>query len=105
MKHDPKVKIFYSDRYFYILQEICHNVCRCLLPWWNKVFYFDISLRYPTLEVQYSKILSGESILLAKSKEYTLFYIPDKFQGVWMTKLFRRSVFDRSLNRGLGKKI
>ena len=24
----------------------------------------------------------GELILLAKSKEYTLFYIPDKFQGI-----------------------
>ena len=38
-------------------------------------------------------------ILLAKFKEYTLFHIPDKFQGDWMTKFFRRSVFDRSLTK------
>ena len=29
-------------------------------------------LFYPTLEVQHAKILSGESILLANTKEYTL---------------------------------
>ena len=29
MKHDPEVKIFYSDRYFYISQEISHNACPC----------------------------------------------------------------------------
>ena len=29
MKHDPEVKISYSDRYFYISQEISHNVCPC----------------------------------------------------------------------------
>ena len=40
----------------------------------------------------------GELILLAKSNEYTLLYILDKFQGVWMTKIFRRSVLDRSLS-------
>ena len=59
MKHDPEVKIYYSDRYFNISQEISHNACPCKLPSWNKIFYFNISLRYPTLEVQYSKILSG----------------------------------------------
>ena len=41
----------------------------------------------------------GDSILLAKTKEYTLLYIPNKFQGVWMTKKFWRSVFYRSLKR------
>ena len=29
MEHDPEVKIFYSDRYFYISQEISHTACRC----------------------------------------------------------------------------
>ena len=29
MKHDPEVKIFYSDRYFYISQEISYNACPC----------------------------------------------------------------------------
>ena len=27
MKHDPEVKIFNSDRYFYISQEFSHNAC------------------------------------------------------------------------------
>ena len=27
MKHDPEVKIYYSDRYFHISQEISHNAC------------------------------------------------------------------------------
>ena len=49
IKHDPEVIIFYSDRYFYISQEISHNACRCLLPWWNNIFYFDISLGTPLL--------------------------------------------------------
>ena len=38
-----------------------------------------------------------ESILLTQTKEYTLLYIPDKFQGIWMTKFFRMSVFYISL--------
>ena len=29
MKYDPEVKIFYSDRYFLISQEISHNACPC----------------------------------------------------------------------------
>ena len=29
MKHEPEVQIFYSDRYFFISQEISHNACRC----------------------------------------------------------------------------
>ena len=29
IKHDPEVIIFYSDRNFYISQEISHNACRC----------------------------------------------------------------------------
>ena len=28
------------------------------------------------------------SVLLAKTNKYTLLYIPDKFQGVWMTHFF-----------------
>ena len=55
-------------------------------------------IRYPTSEIQYSKILSGGgSILLVKTKEYTMLYITDKSQGVWMTKFFRMSVFYRAL--------
>ena len=30
----------------------------------------------------------GESILFVKTKEHISLYIPDKFQGVWMTILF-----------------
>ena len=59
----------------------------------TSIYHLDTPLwRYNT-----RKYSQGELILLAKSKEYNLFYIPDKFQGVWMTKFFRRSVFDRSL--------
>ena len=29
MKHDPEVQIYYSDRYFYISQEISHKACPC----------------------------------------------------------------------------
>ena len=60
----------------------------------TSIYHLDTPLwRYNT-----RKYSLGELILLAKSKEYTLFYISDKFQDVWMTKFFRRSVFDRSLN-------
>ena len=69
----------------YISQEKSNTACRQLPPWWNLIFCFEISLRYPTLEVQYKTILSGESILLAKSKDHNMLYIPDKFHGVWMT--------------------
>ena len=59
----------------------------------TSIYHLDNPLwRYNT-----RKYSQGELILLAKSKEYNLFYIPDKFQGIWMTKFFRRSVFDRSL--------
>ena len=98
MKHDPEVKIFYSDGYF-----IFHkNFLTTRVPvnfleetrFSTSIYHLDTPLwRYNT-----RKYSLGELILLAKSKEYTLFYIPDKFQGVWMTKIFRRSVFDRSLN-------
>ena len=44
----------------------------------------DILFRYitwlPNNTIKHS--LGGESILLAKSKEYTFLYIPDKFQRV-----------------------
>ena len=61
----------------------------------TSIYHLDIPLwTYNT-----RKYSLGELILLAKSKEYTLLYIPDKFQGAWMTKFFRRSVFYRSLNK------
>ena len=41
MKHDPEVKIFYSDRYFYISQEISQSVF--LL---TSLMEQDILLRY-----------------------------------------------------------
>ena len=42
------------------------------------IYHLDTPLwRYNT-----RKYSLGELILLAKSKEYTLLYIPDKFQGV-----------------------
>ena len=44
----------------------------------TSIYHLDTLLwRYNT-----RKYSLGELILLAKSTEYTLFYIPDKFQGV-----------------------
>ena len=97
MKHDPEVNIFHSVRYFYILQEISHYARPVNFleetRFSTSIDHLDTQLlRYNT-----RKYSLGVLILLAKSKEYTLLYIPDKFQGVWMRKKFRRSVFDRSL--------
>ena len=55
----------------------------------------DILLRYITKVPHFvgtilENTLLGESILSAKTKEYTLLSIPDKYQSVWMTKHFRR---------------
>ena len=62
--------------------------------------YFTSIYRLHTQLWRYNtrKYSLGELILLAKSKEYTLLYIMDKFQGVWMTNFFRMSVFHRSLS-------
>ena len=97
MKHDPEVKIFYSERSFIFHKKfLTTRVPVNFLEesrFSTSIYHLDTPLwRYNT-----RKYSLGELILLAKSKEYTLFYIPDKFQGVWMTKFFRRSVFDRSL--------
>ena len=55
----------------------------------TSIYHVDTPLwRYNT-----RKYSLGELILLAKSKEYTLLYIPDKFQGVWMTKFFAGRCF------------
>ena len=99
IKHDLEVKIFYLDRYFYISQEISHDACPVNFldetRFSTSIYHLDTPLwRYNT-----RKYSLGELILLAKSKKCTLLYTPDKFQGVWMTKNFRRSVFDRSLNK------
>ena len=59
MKHDPEVKNFYSDRHFYNSQETANIARDYELRRWNQILYFDKSLGYPTLEVKYSKILSG----------------------------------------------
>ena len=58
MKHDPEVNIFYSDRNRYISQEFLtpHVAVNFLSE--TKYMYFDKSHGFPTLEVQYSKILS-----------------------------------------------
>ena len=61
--------------------------------WYSASIYHMITKLWRCNTQKYSL---GESILLAESKEYTL-YIPDKFQGIWMTNFFRRSVFYRSL--------
>ena len=60
--------------------------------------YFDISLFTQLWRCNTQKYSLGDSILLAKTNEHTLMYIPDTFQGVRMTKFFRMSVFYRSLN-------
>ena len=81
-KHDPEVKIFYSDRYFYISQEILTT--RVPVNFLDEtrlstsIYHLDTPLWWYNTR-QYSL---GELILLAKSKEYTLCFIPDKFQGV-----------------------
>ena len=56
IKHDPEVMIFYSDRYFYISQEISHTV-----NFLDETLYILLRYitRYPTLEIQYSNILYG----------------------------------------------
>ena len=53
--------------------------------------------RYPLWRSNTRKYSLGESILLVKTEEYTMLYISDKFQGVWMTKFFHMSVFYRAL--------
>ena len=47
MKHDPEVKIFYSDRHFYNSQETANIACDFVD---KPELYFDKSLGYPTLE-------------------------------------------------------
>ena len=59
MKHDPEVKIFNSDKYFLYFTRNFSQLVSLLTSLRKQDFLFDISLRYPTLEVQYSKILSG----------------------------------------------
>ena len=82
MKHDPEVKIFYSDRNCYISQEISNTTCR----WLTSLMKPDILLQYitwlPNFLGTVLKNTLGKSILLAKSKEYTLLYVPNKFQDV-----------------------
>ena len=93
IKHDSKVNIFYSDIYFYISQEHFSKRVSLLTSLMKKFILLRYITRYPTLQIQYLKILSQESILLAKIKEYTILYILDKFQGVCMTIIFHMSVF------------
>ena len=82
MKHDPEVKIFYSDRYFYISQEFL--ITRVPVNFLDET-RFSTSINHldtPLWRCNTQKYLLGELILLPKSKKYTLLYIPDKFQGV-----------------------
>ena len=62
--------------------------------WYSASIYHLVTQLWRYNSQKYSL---GESISLAKWKEYTLLYIPDKYQRVWMTKYFQRSVFYRSL--------
>ena len=98
MKHDPEVKKSFIQVGTFIfhkkflttrvpsnsLDETKYSTSR---------YHLDTPLwRYNT-----RKYSLGELILLTKSKEHTLLYILDKFQGVWMTKFFRMSAFYRPL--------
>ena len=59
IKHVPEVEIFYSYSYFYISQEFFSqrvSLLTSLMKQYNLLRYIT---RYPTLEIQYSKILSG----------------------------------------------
>ena len=93
MKHDSEVKIFYSDRYGYIsLPTLCGAVN--LL---NETRYSMFIYHLVTSPWRYStwKYSLGESLLLAKTKDYTLLYIVlgrlnDKlFSGVGVLSIFR----------------
>ena len=59
MKHDLEVKIFYSDRYFYMSQDISHNVLLLLTSLMEQTILLRYIAYIPHFEVQYSKILSG----------------------------------------------
>ena len=89
MKHDPEVKIFYSDRHFYNSQQ--RLTSRVAINFVDETRYCTSinHLETPLLKYNTRKYSLGESILLAKSTECTFLYIPDKFHGVWMTKFFR----------------
>ena len=82
MKRDPEVKIFYSDGYFifhkkFLTTRVPVNFLE-ELRFSTSIYHLDTPLwRYNT-----RKYSLGELIVLAKSKECTLFYIPDKVQGV-----------------------
>ena len=63
--------------------------------WYSASIYHLVTQLWRCNTQKYSL---GESIFLAKSKDYTLLYISDKFHRVWMTTIFLRSVFYRSLS-------
>ena len=98
MKHDPEVNSFTRIGTYMFHKKFLTT--RVLVNFLDGTRYSTSIYRLHTQLWRYNtrKYSLGDLILLAKSKEYTLLSIPDKFQGVWMTKHFRKSVFYRSLN-------
>ena len=84
MKYDRELKLrsFYSDRYFYISQEFLTPRVAVFFLGETRYSTSIYHLGTPFWSNNTPKYSLGESILLAKTKEYTLLYIPCKFQGV-----------------------
>ena len=84
MKHDPEVKIFYSDRHFYNSEEKANT--RVAVNFVDESRYCTSINHLDTPLQRYNKRKHclGESILLllAKTTECTFLYILDRFQGV-----------------------
>ena len=52
MKHDIEIKIFYLDEYCYFSLETTTPSVLVYFFDETSLFYFDVSLGYPTLEVK-----------------------------------------------------
>ena len=82
IKHNPEVKIFLF-RYLlgtFIFHKKFHT-CVAVNFLDETIYSTSISLGTPLWRSNTRKYSLGDSILLAKTKEYTMLYIPDKFQG------------------------
>ena len=77
-----RLKSFYSDMFFYISQEFLTP--RVAVNFLGETRYSTsiYHLGTPFWSYNTPKYSLGESILLAKTKEYIWLYIPCKFQSV-----------------------
>ena len=109
MKHDPEVKSFIQIVTFIHVFHTKRLTSRVAVNFEDQTRYCTSinHLGTPLLRYNTRKYSVGESIfehpsvflfcLLAKTIDCTFLYISDKFQGVWMTKFFRGSVFYTTL--------